>query len=103
MKKVLLVAPEFPPSNTAGAHRPRLLAKHLPRYGWQPRVLGVRVDLYEGSLDPALETLLSPDLTLVRTGAIPLRPLPLIGHLGWRPLPYHAAALRRLLRRDAIN
>lgn len=103
MKKVLLVAPEFPPSNTAGAHRPRLFAKHLPRYGWHPSVLSVRADLYEGSLDPALETLLSPDLPLVRTRAIPVRPIRFIGDLGLRTLPYHAAALRRIIRNGAVD
>ena len=33
-RRVVLVAPEFPPSNSAGAHRPRLFAKHLPAFGW---------------------------------------------------------------------
>ena len=48
MKRVVLVAPEFPPSNTAGAHRPRLFAKHLPEFGWTPTVLTIRRDQIEG-------------------------------------------------------
>ena len=43
-RRVVLVAPEFPPANTAGAHRPRLFAKHLPEFGWTPTVLTIRRD-----------------------------------------------------------
>jgi len=103
MKHVLLVAPEFPPSNTAGAHRPRLFAQHLSFYGWHPTILTVRSDCFEGSLDPNLEQLLSPELCLIRTGALPVRPIRLVGDLGLRTLPYHAAALRRLVSREKVD
>ena len=103
MKRVLLVAPEFPPSNTAGAHRPRLFARHLPYYDWCPTVLTVRADCFEGTLDPALAQLLSPELRLIRTGALPVRPVRLTGDLGLRTLPYHAVTLRRLVRREEVD
>lgn len=103
MKRVLLVAPEFPPSNTAGAHRPRLFARHLSSYGWCPTILTVRGDCFEGSLDPSLEQLLPPELCLIRTGALPVRPIRLVGDLGLRTLPYHAAALRRLVNKEKLD
>ena len=70
-RRVVLVAPEFPPANSAGAHRPRLFAKHLPAFGWTPTVLTVRPEQIEGPVDPMLERLLDPALTIVRTAAIP--------------------------------
>ena len=103
MRRVLLVAPEFPPSNTAGAHRPRLFARHLSSYDWCPTVLTVRPDCFEGALDPALEQLLSRELRLIRTGALPVRPIRLTGDLGLRTLPYHAATLRRLVRTEKVD
>jgi hypothetical protein len=40
VKRVLLVAFHFPPLGTSsGLHRTLSLAKHLPRYGWEPIVL----------------------------------------------------------------
>lgn len=105
MRRVILVAPEFPPSNTAGAHRPRLFAKHLPACGWTPTVLTIRADQIEGPLDPDLESLVDPKLEVVRTGALPIRPVRLVGDLGIRTLPAHARALAVLARRrrpDAI-
>lgn len=104
-RRVVLVAPEFAPSNTAGAHRPRLFAKHLPAFGWTPTVLTIRCDLIEGPTDPTLERLVDPALRVVRTGALPVKPLRLIGDLGLRTLPAHATALSELAgdrRVDAI-
>jgi hypothetical protein len=66
-------------------------------------VLTVRPDCFEGALDPALEQLLSRELRLIRTGALPVRPIRLTGDLGLRTLPYHAATLRRLVRTEKVD
>lgn len=102
MKRVVLVAPEFPPFNTAGAHRPRLFAKHLPEFGWTPTVITIRRDQIEGPLDPMLEQLVDPGLDIVRTGALPVRPIRFIGDMGIRTLPYHALALRTAIRQGGV-
>jgi len=98
-RRVVLVAPEFPPYNSAGSHRPRLFAKHLAALGWTPTVLTVRQDQFEGPLDPALERLLGVDVDVVRTGALPVKPLRLIGDLGLRSLAPHARRLLTIARR----
>jgi hypothetical protein len=97
-RRVVLVAPEFPPLNSAGAHRPRLFARHLPAFGWTPVVLTIRRDLIEGPLDIRLEGLLAPELQVIRTAALPTRPVRLIGDLGMRSLMSHAWQLTRLAR-----
>lgn len=102
-RRVILVAPEFPPSNTAGAHRPRLFAKHLPAFGWTPTVLTIRRDLIEGPIDKRLEALLDPDLEVIRTGALPIRPVRLIGDMGIRTLWSHARALDAMARRGEVE
>lgn len=102
-RRVLLVAPEFPPSNTAGAHRPRLFAKHLPEFGWTPTVITVKPEEIEGSLDPMLERLVDASLDIVRTGALPVRPVRLIGDIGIRTLGHHAWALRAAVRRGGVR
>jgi hypothetical protein len=103
MSRVVLVAPEFPPSNSAGAHRPRLFAKHLPAFGWTPTVLTLRPEQLEGPLDPMLERLLDPALAIVRTAAIPIKPLRLIGDLGLRSLPAHARALTSMIGQGHVD
>src|SRR5260221_11667133 len=102
-RRVMLVAPEFPPSNTAGAHRPRLFAKHLPEFGWTPTVLTVRREEIEGPLDPMLEQLVDPELDVVRTGALPVRPVRLIGDIGIRTLGHHASALKAAFSQGGVR
>jgi Glycosyl transferase 4-like domain len=97
-QRVVLVAPEFPPYNSAGSHRPRLFAKHLAALGWTPTVLTVRQDQFEGPLDPDLERLLGADLEVVRTGALPVKPMRVIGDLGLRTLAPHARRLFSMAR-----
>lgn len=102
-RRVVLVAPEFPPANSAAAHRPRLFAKHLAAFGWTPTVLTIRRDQIEGPLDPALEQLVAPDLDVVRTGAIPVQPFRVIGDLGLRSVGGHARALTAIAKRGGMQ
>jgi glycosyltransferase involved in cell wall biosynthesis len=43
MKRVLLIAYAYPPCSEIGAVRPAGLAKYLPRFGWEPTVLTVKL------------------------------------------------------------
>jgi hypothetical protein len=103
VNEVVLVAPEFPPCNSAGAHRPRLFAKHLPAFGWRPTVLTVQAEQIEGPLDRDLERLLDPSVPVVRTSAIPVRPVRVLGDLGLRSLPAHARALAAMIGRWPVR
>ena len=69
MRRVLLISPHFPPDTSAGAHRVRLLAPHLERYGWEPTVVTVQPQGYEGRLDPDLERIVPSSLRVVRAPA----------------------------------
>ena len=71
MRRVLLVAPDFPPRNVAGALRLRLLASGLGEFGWQPIVLTVKPEAYEGALDGTSELLLPAGVRVERVGAWP--------------------------------
>ncbi len=107
MRRVLMISPHFPPDSSAGTHRVRLLAPHLAAYGWQPTVLTVAEQGYEGRVDPELSRLVPADLDVVRTRALPARLTRRIGigDLGLRALPglYRAAQrLHRQHRFDAV-
>ena len=86
MRRVLMISPHFPPDSTAATHRVRLLAPHLPAYGWQPTVLTVDPRDYEGRLDPDLLASVPPDVKVVRTRAWPadVSRLAGVGDLGLR-------------------
>ncbi|MFQ5668638.1 MAG: glycosyltransferase, partial [Candidatus Binatia bacterium] len=73
MRRVLMVSPHFPPDTSAGTHRVRLLAPHLSRYGWEPTVVTVDPQDYEGRLDPGLAALVPAKLRVVRCRAWPPR------------------------------
>lgn len=66
-RRLLLISPHFPPDTSAGTHRVRLLARHLPACGWDPTVLTVDPEGYETRLDQGLLGLVSDDLRVVRS------------------------------------
>jgi hypothetical protein len=102
-RTVALVAPHFAPSNLAGVHRARLLAQHLHEFGWRPIVVTTHWRHYEEPLDWGLNSLVDPALEIVRTRALPTRPLRLVGDIGVRAMPWHLAALRRLRRENRVD
>ncbi|MHB2169124.1 glycosyltransferase family protein [Alsobacter sp. R-9] len=95
-RTVVIVSPHFPPSNLAGVHRARILSQHLEEFGWRPIIVTTDPRHYEEALDPGLAGLVDPYLEIVRTPALPTRPVRVVGDIGVRSLPYHLAALRRL-------
>ena len=102
-RTVALVAAHFPPSNLAGVHRARLLAQHLPEFGWRPIVVTTHWRHYEEGLDWGLASLIDPALEVIRTPAAPTRPIRIVGDIGIRALPWHLTALRRLWRVRRID
>lgn len=64
-----MIAPHFPPDTGAATHRVRLLAPHLPEFGWEPTVLTVERSANEGRQDPELEKMVPESLRVVRAPA----------------------------------
>lgn len=56
MKRVLLIAQSYPPCPEIGALRPAGLVKYLPRLGWQPIVLTVKLPGLRPVGAPVIET-----------------------------------------------
>lgn len=84
MKKILIIAPHFPPSNLAGVHRSRLFATHLKALGWEPVILTVHEQFYEEELDWNLHQLLPKDLRIERVSAFKVTNPRVIGDIGLR-------------------
>lgn len=105
MRRLLLISPHFPPDTNAGTHRARLLAPHLPAYGWEPTVLTVDPRDYEGRLDPDLAALVPPGLRVLRCRALPARWTRFlgIGDLGLRAMPGLARTASRLLSAEKFD
>jgi hypothetical protein len=107
MKRLLLVSPHFPPDGSAGTHRARVLAPHLPAAGWHPTVLTVDPRDYEGTLDRELAAMLPPELSVERVRALSPRWTRTVGvgDLGLRAfaaIRRRAFALARAERFDAV-
>jgi hypothetical protein len=103
MKRVALFAAHFPPSNLAAVHRSRLWAQYLHEFGWQPTIVTTHWRYYEEALDWRLCKLVDPELAVIRTRAIPAKPVRLVGDIGIRGFPWHLSELTRLLRENAID
>lgn len=103
MKQVVIVAPQFPPSNLTAGQRSRYFAMHLAKFGWRVKVLSVKPAYYEEKPDYELEALLPPDLEIIRTKALPTHPLRLVGDISIRAFCWHYRALCRLVKQEKIN
>jgi len=105
MRRVVMVSPHFPPDTNAGAHRVRLLAPHLRKYGWEPTVVTVDPRDYEGRLDPGLAALVPEDLRVVRCRALPaaLTRFAGVGDLGLRAFVGLRRACARLLEEERFD
>ncbi|HMO83879.1 MAG TPA: hypothetical protein PKC18_03055, partial [Lacipirellulaceae bacterium] len=86
-RRVLFVAAEFPPCNLTAGHRTRLFVRNLPEFGYAPIVLTVQASAYDTRLAEELASLVAPDVEIIRTRALPTRPVRLVGDLGVRRFP----------------
>jgi hypothetical protein len=102
-KTVALVAAHFVPSNLAAVHRSRLWSLHLREFGWEPVIVTTHWDYYEEQSEFELTELVPPDLRIVRTKALPTRPVRIIGDIGARALFWHYRALLELTRAREVD
>jgi glycosyl transferase family 4 len=105
IRRVLMVSPHFPPDSSAGTHRVRLLAPHLPAHGWEPTVVAVDPRDVEGRLDSELERLVPATLRVIRCRAWPVRRTRRLGlgDLGLRAFCGLRRACRALLAGERFD
>jgi len=100
VKKVVIVAPHFPPSNLTGVHRSRFFAMHLPKFGWEPIILTTKPEYYKEKLDWDMVRLVPAALRTISTKAF--KP-GFIGDIGIRAFFWHWRELRRLARAKEMD
>ena len=103
MKTVVLIAPHFFPSFLASVHRARLWSDHLREFGWNPIIVTTDPKYYECQIDDELLQLLPPDLRVIRTRAIPTKPVRIIGNIGFRSVWWYYQAVRKLAREEKVD
>lgn len=105
MKKVVIVAPDFSPSNLPPALRIRLFARYLPEFGWEPIIISADPKHYHWPVSAETDALIPTDLRVIRTGALPYRVTRKLGFgdVGMRTLPACWSALRRLAREETLD
>jgi hypothetical protein len=105
MRRVLLISPHFPPDTSAASHRVRLLAPYLEHYGWEPTIVAVEPEGYEGRLDPDLAAIVPGSLRVVRAPAWPVHVTRRfgIGDLGVRAMTGLRRVASDLLGRERFD
>ena len=103
MKTVVLVAAHFIPSFLPAVHRSRLWAYHLEEFGWRPVILTTDAKYYECQVSAELEALLPENLEIIRTRAVPTKPIRLVGDLGVRSMGWYRQELNRMAGRKAVD
>jgi Glycosyl transferase 4-like domain len=104
-RRVLIVAPHFPPVNAPDAQRVRMSLPYYREFGWEPHVLTVGPDSQPGARDPLQHESLPPDVAVTRTGALPIgltRAMG-VGDTAIRAFWPLARAGQRILRRDRVD
>ncbi len=102
-RKILIIYPHYPPSNLAGVHRARLLAQHLPSFGWEPVILTVHEDYYEEEMDWNLHQLLPAGQRIEKVKAFQVTRPRLIGDIGLRAFFQLRKAALKLLRAEHFD
>jgi hypothetical protein len=102
-RRLAIVTGHFPPSNLAGVHRARLWSKYLPEFNWEPIVVTTHWNYYEEAIDAELLELVSPATRVIRTPALPIGPVRIIGDIGLRALYWHFKVLDELIRRNEVD
>ena len=100
-KKIVIVAPNFPPSGLTAVHRNRFLATHLKKFGWEPTILTVKSEYYKERLDYDLQKVVPENLKIIRTVAF--KPGRLVGDTAIRCFLWHWDTLRRLAKKKQID
>ncbi len=100
-----MVTPHFPPDTGAASHRVRLLAPHLPQFGWEPTIVTVDPRDYETRLDQGLAAMVPASLRVVRARAWPPRWTRRLGFgdLGLRAFRGLKRTSRQLLRTEKFD
>lgn len=103
MKTVVIVAPHFLPGFLPSVHRSRLWAYHLAEFGWTPVILATDPAYYECQVLPEMLDLLPCGLEVIRTRAVPVKPVRVVGDIGIRSLYWYWRALSALARSRKID
>jgi len=100
-----MISPHFPPDTSAATHRVRMLAPHLPEYGWEPTIVSVDPRDYESRLEQGLLELVPKNLRIIRCRAWPAQWTRRvgIGDLGLRAWQGLYAACSQLLQKERFD
>src|SRR5688500_18129994 len=104
MKRVLIVSPHFPPTNAADMHRVRHSLRYCAQFGWEPSVLAVDPEFVDGRNEPLLLRTVSPDVEVIRVGALPYKLTRYVGvgAIALRSLPFLYRAGARMISQGEV-
>ena len=104
-RRVLIISPHFPPINAADHQRIRMALPYFQDFGWQPHVLAVKSQAVQGVSDRYLQSTVPEYIPVTYIDALPVKYTKVfgLGNLGWRCLPYLAAAVNKLLTEQSFD
>jgi Glycosyl transferase 4-like domain len=105
LKRLLIVAPHFPPVNAPDMQRVRMSLPHYRSFGWDPIVLTVDATRQPEPTDALLTRTVPSDVPIIRTGALPLALTRLfgVGNVAIRAYGHLLAAGLRIIREAQID
>jgi len=105
VRKVLIISPHFPPTNSPDMQRVRMSLPYFKELGWEPVVICVDEKFEEGVMDPLLNKTIPDDIEIhkVKAWRINITRKFKIGNLGIRSFIYFLKKGNQLLRKDKYD
>ena len=105
MKRVLIISPYFPPSNTADMQRVRTSLPFFKQFGWEADVVCVDEKRSNTVQDELLLQSLPPDQSIYKINALPIKWTSKIGFgsLGFRSFWFYLRKVNSLLRKNKYD
>ncbi|WP_179022247.1 glycosyltransferase [Winogradskyella forsetii] len=101
MKTVLIIYPDWHPSNVAGVQRPRLIGNFTKEFGWAPKVITVEERFYSVKPDYDFEKTFSDDFDVVRVKAFSQNKI--IGDIGLRAFFQMYKKAKEIIANESIQ
>lgn len=103
MKRLLIIYPQWLPSNQVGVQRARLIVNFIERYGWKPTILAVSPEYYEEKLVPELMQTVKPGIDVRWCSARKVGKRRIIGDIALRAFSQLTTKAVEICRNEKID
>jgi hypothetical protein len=103
MKKLLILYPNWVPSNAVGVQRARLIVNHLKQLNWEPVIIAVHPSFYEEQQAPELAKLVNKDIRVEYVNASQPKGIRIYGDIALRAFSQLRNKAIRVIQEEQVD